>query len=526
MQNALLQAIYEVSPDGILVVDQNQVIISHNRRFLEIWQLGATDGATGTPDAPILASVLDKVKDPEGFLRRVRERYADPTADDRSEIELKDGRILERWSTILRGGGGEYWGRIWFFHEITARRRAENALRKSELRFRRLVESHMVGVIVGNKTGQLTEANDQVLKMLGFDREDVEAGRLRWDHITPPDEVQLSRQITEKLNAGDSTGPVETAFLRKDGSRLPVLIGLASLENPEKEAIGIVLDLTNRRRIEEEMRQAKEAAEIANRTKSEFLANMSHEIRTPMNGILGTLDLVLESSLGDEQREFIGLARASADSLLEILNEILDLSKIEAGKLDLDTAEFDLRHCLKSASSLFSARAGERAGAAVRGSCHSSRQTGRRRSAPPSGNCESAGQCRQIHRLRLGDAIGRSGGRTAGRPCPLEIHGPRHRNRSAARTARAHFRTLQPGGQLHNAPVRRLWIGPGDLLAAGESDGRANLGGERSQSGQRLPLHYGIRRGPREVFGAAARECPEAGCGAAARNAARAPGGR
>jgi diguanylate cyclase (GGDEF)-like protein len=136
LQLALVNAVVEASPEGILVVDEHGTVVSHNQQFVEIWRIprdilrGAEPGtAVGADDSPVLNHNLRQVKDEKAFLARVKMLYDNPQLKDHCEIELKDGRTLERHSTVLYNDDGEYLGRVWFFRDISPQKQTESTLR-------------------------------------------------------------------------------------------------------------------------------------------------------------------------------------------------------------------------------------------------------------------------------------------------------------------------------------------------------------------------------------------------------------
>jgi len=189
--------------------------------------------------------------------------------------------------------------------------------------------------------------NERTQSLFGYSKEEMGTDINWWhDHIDSKDRERVFSGIHAVIDGGGEQWSDEYLYRRADGSYTHVhdrgYIIHDEMGKPVR-MIGAMMDITERKRAEEMLRQAKEGAEAANRAKSEFLANMSHEIRTPMNGVLGMTDLLMGTPLDPEQREYAGMVKTSAESLLTIINDILDFSKIEAGKLEMESIEFKLR---------------------------------------------------------------------------------------------------------------------------------------------------------------------------------------
>ena len=215
-------------------------------------------------------------------------------------------------------------------------------VREREARIRQLVESNIIGIFFFDLQGGISDANDALLHMLGYSRDDLLSGKMRWTVFTPGNYRALDEQKAAEVCATGKCTPYEKEYIRKDGSLVPVLVGAAFLAGSQEHGVAFVLDLTERRQAEAE-RAARKSAEAASAAKSAFLANMSHELRTPLNGILGYAQILQhDKTLGERQRAGVNVIRQSGDHLLTLINDILDLAKIEAGKLELYLADLQL----------------------------------------------------------------------------------------------------------------------------------------------------------------------------------------
>lgn len=248
--------------------------------------------------------------------------------------------------------------------EIIARIKAEESLLESERRYRELAELLPQTVFEIDLKGNVMFANSFGLEAFGYAPSELKRGLHVLD-VTAPQErerVMANFQHSCPPSAEPRISAEEYLMQRKDGSTFPAMVYDARIIRDGNLVgwRGIITDVSERKKSEKALKEAKEAAEEAAKTKSEFLANMSHEIRTPMNAVIGMTGLLLDSGLDDEQRECVETIRSSGDALLATINDILDFSKIEAGRMRLDPQSFQLSRLIGECLGMIAANAAQK----------------------------------------------------------------------------------------------------------------------------------------------------------------------
>lgn len=274
------------------------------------------------------------------------------------KVMHKDG-ILKTWmyNNIISEGPIKYV--IGTAVDITERVTLEKEIKESNRRFFKVFDNNPVSMILSNiETSKIEYVNEVFLETFGFTKEEVIGKTLVELQIISAEERE--RNLAAMKEAGYMRS-VEQQFTKKNGDKIWVMTSLEAVEfNESAFILSSLFNIDERKKMEEEMKHAKEKAEQAVVAKNSFLANMSHEIRTPMNAIIGYTELLAQSNLDEEQREHVSYVKTAGGNLLAIINDILDFSKIESGKIALESAPFNLRQTLKAIYNLLNVRAAEK----------------------------------------------------------------------------------------------------------------------------------------------------------------------
>jgi PAS domain S-box-containing protein len=247
----------------------------------------------------------------------------------------KDGTplIVMATTSLVQTGLGEPLGAISINRDISQQKKVEQALIKQETRFRRIFESNMIGIFFWNIEGQVFEANDAFLDMIGYTRDELQAGTINWKELTPAEYQRQDQQGLELLFSGKQLPhTLEKEYLRKDGSRFPLLIHGTFLDEQHSEGVSFVLDISDRKELE--------------RRKDDFIGFASHELKNPLTALKGFVQ-ILHRQLSRQGLESATTSlekmEGLVDRLTRLINELLDVSKIQSGQLEciLERMEVD-----------------------------------------------------------------------------------------------------------------------------------------------------------------------------------------
>ena len=342
----LLETTLRSIDQGFAVFDKDLRIITCNERFFDLHNYPTEARRAGLTLRDMLTYFAKMGSfgecDPEAEVERRLAMLSAANRPEREERTQSDGRILDVRRTGLPDGGY-----VATFTDITEQKRAERALRISEENFRNLVENSEIGISIG-RNAEFLFVNDSFARTFGYDsREDIlKLGHYRY-LIAPHEQERVLGFSRARVEGKPVPNVYEFEGVMRDGSAVWIQRTARLVNwNGEQVTLGTVADVTQRHKAEERLRAALNSAESANRAKSEFLAKMSHELRTPLNAIIGFSEVLGRETFGPlghpRYNSYVEDIAVSGRHLLEMINDILDMSKIESGGYEINPVESDL----------------------------------------------------------------------------------------------------------------------------------------------------------------------------------------
>ena len=303
------------------------------RQTIELRRVGKREAALQVVRQNQGKETMDRLRDLVGEMQVTEHNLlnqrvqADTTAIQNTELSVTTACLLALAALI--------WSLNLINQDILQQRQVDALLRESEAKLRSLAESNVIGIVYADVEGNIRHANDEFLRIVGFERSDLEAGLL-WTEITTPETLPNDRRAIAQAQITGASLPYEKEYIRKDGSHVPVLVGFVLSPEARREAVAFVLDLSKQKQLEATLRLQSDELQRASRLKDEFLALVSHELRNPINPILGWSKLLLTRSLSPEiQHKAFATIERNAQLQLRLIDDLLDLTRMTHGKLSL-----------------------------------------------------------------------------------------------------------------------------------------------------------------------------------------------
>ena len=348
-QHAYLDGLLASAPVAIAVVNGESQIEGINPHFERLFGY-ATAEAVGHD---LHALIVPKSEIPKASQLLRRTRRGDTVVVE-VERRRKDGTLVPIRLSARRVEGVAEDHILMMYEDISDRRRAQDALTQ----LASIVETSADAIIGQTLHGTVVSWNAAAQRMFGYSLGEIQGRPITV--LAPPDRAGEVQAILDRIRRGEEIEHFETVRLRKDGEPVPVSISISVTRDSDGRMSGfstIARDVREEVATREALRQARDAAERLAQTRSAFLANMSHEIRTPLNAVLGLTELLLDTELTSEQRHSLSLVQLAGETLLTLLNDILDLSKIEAEQVRLEAIPFAPAHLVETTIALLAVRA-------------------------------------------------------------------------------------------------------------------------------------------------------------------------
>ena len=297
---------------------------------------GNLDYKVGTPSPDEVGQLSRAFDEMTTNLKKSREELEDYSRNLEEKIEVRTRELSDINQDLEK--------------EIIERKQIEETLNKSQQELTSVFKSSPESLIYHDEQGTILKINPRFTEVFGYTLNELEGRNINEGMIFPRDKTkEESKKITQTV-LEKGLIRIETIRKKKDGTLFPVVISASPIiiKGKSKGIIAIYSDITKEKLAEKEIIKAKKEAELANQAKSAFLASMSHEIRTPMNAIIGMGELMKNTTLNDEQKEYLDMLRISADNLLNVINDVLDISKIESGHIEIEKIEFNLWELIES----------------------------------------------------------------------------------------------------------------------------------------------------------------------------------
>jgi PAS domain S-box-containing protein len=346
---------------GILLENENRQIVITNQQFCDMF------GVPAKPEQMVGADCSQSAKQSKAlfenevaFEKRIEEILLRQELVLNDLLKMKDGRTFER-DYIPIFLEGQHSGHMWNYRDVTDLYNGLEVLRISEEKYRSIIQNMNLGLIEVDLDERIQYANQSFERMSGFEKKELidrsaPALFLRGENV----EEMAQRNAQRKKGETDA---YEVTVKNKRGEVKWWLISGAPLKDNQGKvtgSIGIHLDITTQKILEQQLIEAKMIAENSAKSKEAFLANMSHEIRTPMNGIMGMTAMLSKTNLDEHQQFQLGTIKAASENLLVIINDVLDLSKMEAGKLEIYNEPFHFEKTLNQAIEILKPKVAEK----------------------------------------------------------------------------------------------------------------------------------------------------------------------